>query len=127
MRLNKPAAIASGTVAVLVLVIFVSILRDPLSGEASYYSDKLHGRPTASGEPYDKNKLTAAHPELPFGTQLKVTYLKTGKSVVVTVNDRGPRTGGRVIDLSRAAAERIGLFDDGVGEVKVEVLRKGGN
>ena len=90
------------------------------TGEASYYADSLQGNKTASGEPYDKNAMTAAHPTLPFGTQVTVTYLKTGKSVVVTINDRGPHTKGRIIDLSSAAASRLGLREDGVGEVTIE-------
>lgn len=91
-------------------------------GEASYYADSLHGNTTASGEPYDKSALTAAHRSLPFGTKVKVTYLKTGKSVEVVINDRGPFVEGRIIDLSRASAEKIGLIEDGHGMVVVEII-----
>lgn len=90
-------------------------------GEASYYADKFHGRPTASGEKYNKKSFTAAHRTLPFGTKVRVTNVKNGKSVDVTINDRGPFKAGRVIDLSRAAAEKIGLIQDGVAQVTVEV------
>jgi rare lipoprotein A len=95
-------------------------LADVVEGQASYYSDSLHGNKTASGEPYDKSALTAAHRTLPFGTKVKVTYLKTEKSVEVVINDRGPHTNKRIIDLSGAAAKKIGLMEDGVGKVKLE-------
>lgn len=91
-------------------------------GEASYYADSLAGNTTASGEPYDPTALVAAHRTLEFGTQVKVTYLKTGRSVVVVINDRGPFVDERIIDLSRAAAEAIGLIEDGTGRVVLEVL-----
>jgi hypothetical protein len=90
-------------------------------GEASYYADSLHGNLTASGEPYDKYELTAAHQTLSFGSRARVTYFKTGKVVEVTINDRGPFYQDRIIDLSRQAAERLGLIIDGYGEVKIEV------
>ena len=91
-------------------------------GEASYYADSLNGRKTASGEPYDKRALSAAHRSLPFGTKVKVTYLKTGQSVVVVINDRGPYAKDRIIDLSAAAAKQIGLIDAGHGRVRLEVI-----
>jgi rare lipoprotein A len=90
-------------------------------GEASYYSDKLDGNKTASGEIYNRNGLTAAHRTLPFGTKVKVTYLKTGKSVEVVINDRGPHAKSRIIDLSGAAARTVGMIDDGHGKVKLEI------
>ena len=96
-----------------------------LQGMASWYggSDGLHGALTASGEPFDEGSLTAAHRTLPFGTRVRVTFLKTGKSVVVRINDRGPFAEGRIIDISRAAAAEIGLEIHGTGKVTVEVLR----
>ena len=94
-------------------------------GQASYYADSLQGNPTASGEPYDRNAMTAAHRELAFGTRVKVTYLKTGKSVDVVINDRGPHAAGRIIDLSGAAAEAVGMVSDGVGEVGIALGRVG--
>ena len=91
-------------------------------GEASWYGSRFHGRTTASGEPFDMNGMTAAHRSLPFGTRVRVINEESGQSVVVRVNDRGPFIGRRIIDLSRAAAEKIGLRNKGVGQVKVEVL-----
>lgn len=91
-------------------------------GEASFYADSLVGNATASGEPYDSGALTAAHRSLAFGTTVRVTYLKSGESVEVVINDRGPFVKGRVIDLSRAAAERLDMIDDGHGPVTVEVI-----
>ncbi|MBD5782314.1 septal ring lytic transglycosylase RlpA family protein [Pelagicoccus sp. NFK12] len=111
-----------GAIAAFLLIAIFTIDGDRMKGRASYYSDKFHGKPTASGEPYDRTELTAAHPELEFGTEVRVTYLETGESVVVEVNDRGPHSGNRIIDLSRAAAREIGLVDDGVGLVELEVI-----
>lgn len=91
-------------------------------GEASYYADKFHGRPTASGEKYNKKAMTAAHKTLPFGTKVRVTNISNGKKVDVIINDRGPFKAGRIIDLSRAAAEKIGLIQAGVTKVTVEIL-----
>ncbi|MGD9331102.1 MAG: septal ring lytic transglycosylase RlpA family protein [Desulfobacterales bacterium] len=88
-------------------------------GLASYYADRFHGRPTANGERYDRNALTAAHRYLPFGTRVQVTRLDNGKTVAVRINDRGPFVAGRVIDLSRAAAQRIGMLRKGVVRVRV--------
>ena len=93
-----------------------------LTGAASWYGPKFHGRLTANGERFDMDGLTAAHKTLPFGTKLRVTNPANGKSVIVRVNDRGPYAGHRVIDLSREAARTIGLIDRGVGNVKIEVL-----
>ncbi|MCR3921006.1 MAG: septal ring lytic transglycosylase RlpA family protein [Firmicutes bacterium] len=93
-------------------------------GMASYYGSKFHGRKTAYGFIYDKNALTCAFPDRALrGKTLRVTYLKTGRSVNVVVNDLGPHTKGRLIDLSEAAARAIGLISAGVGKVKVEVLK----
>jgi rare lipoprotein A len=92
-------------------------------GLASYYADKYHGRPTASGEIYNRRAMTAAHRTLPFGTRVRVTNQRNRKSVVVRINDRGPFVQGRIIDLSRAAAESVSMIRDGVVEVTVEILR----
>jgi rare lipoprotein A len=89
---------------------------------ASWYGEPFHGRLTASGERYDMHGLSAAHRSLPFGTRLKVTNPESGKSSVVTVNDRGPFIRGRQLDLSYGAAREIGLVGNGVGRVAVEVL-----
>jgi rare lipoprotein A len=90
-------------------------------GLATYYADSLAGRPTASGTPYDPRALTCAHRSWPFGAVLRVTALDGGRSVEVTVTDRGPWVDGRVVDLSRAAAEALGMLRRGV--VRVEVVR----
>jgi rare lipoprotein A len=90
------------------------------SGRASWYGPGFHGRRTASGETFNTNELTAAHRTLPFGTRVKVVNKKTGKSVVVRINDRGPYAHGRVIDLSRASAQAIGI--SGVAAVDVAQL-----
>ena len=92
-------------------------------GKASFYADKFEGRSTASGEIFSQKKLTAAHRSLAFGTHVKVTNLKNGKSVVVTINDRGPFVKGRIIDLSKRAASKIDLITDGVAEVSLEVIK----
>jgi len=94
------------------------------SGIASYYGEQFRGRATASGEKYDPDKLTAAHPSLPMGTRVRVTNLKNGRSVVVRINDRGPYKGGRIIDLSTRAANEIGLLADGITKVVVQVVGK---
>jgi rare lipoprotein A len=91
------------------------------SGKAAYYDPDYKGK-TTSGEPYDGRKFTAAHKTLPFGTRLRVTDVKTGRSTVVIVNDRGPFTPGRVIDLSLAAAKEIGMIKRGIIRVKVTVI-----
>ena len=91
-------------------------------GKASYYSPKLHGNKTASGVVYDHSKLTAAHKKLPFGSRVKVTNLTNKKSVVVTINDRGPFVKGRIIDLSGAAFKAIANLEEGVVKVKIQVI-----
>lgn len=91
-------------------------------GEASYYADKFEGRQTASGEVYTHQKRTAAHRTLPFGTRVRVTRLDTGAEVVVRINDRGPFKRGRIIDLSRSAAQAIDLIAVGVADVEIQVL-----
>lgn len=95
---------------------------DAMEGLAAYYSSRLNGRRTASGQAFDQNALTAAHPTLPFGTKVKVTHTKNGRSVVVRINDRGPMQPGRVIDLSRAAASQLSMLRTGLAPVKLEVL-----
>jgi rare lipoprotein A len=89
---------------------------------ASYYADKFQHRPTASGEAYDRDRLTAAHRTLPFGTRVRVTNLENGHSVVVRINDRGPFQRGRVIDVSYRAARKLGFVRAGLTRVRVEPL-----
>jgi len=93
------------------------------SGKASYYAMKFQSKKTASGELYDRDKKTAAHKKLPFGTKLRVTNIKNSKSVIVKINDRGPFVKGRIVDLSSSAFSRIANLDAGVIEVKIEVIR----
>ncbi|MBD1873152.1 septal ring lytic transglycosylase RlpA family protein [Nodosilinea sp. FACHB-131] len=100
----------------------VGIVTSTLTGMASWYGPGFHGRRSASGEVFNQNDLTAAHRTLPFGTRVRVTNVSTGQSVVVRINDRGPFSHGRVIDLSAAAASNIGLRASGVARVQLEVL-----
>lgn len=88
-------------------------------GVASFYSDTE----TASGEKFDKNELTAAHPSLPFGTRLRVTDVSSGRFVTVRVNDRGPFVRGRVVDISPSAAEALGMVDKGLANVRLDVVQ----
>ena len=94
------------------------------TGFASWYGGKFHGRSTADGSVYDKNKFTAAHKSLPFGTVVQVTNIYNGKKCIVKITDRGPFVRGRIIDLSKVAASEIGMLSSGVSRVKVEVLGK---
>lgn len=94
-------------------------------GSASYYSDAFAGRSTASGTPYEPHAFTAAHRNLPFGTVLRVTRRDGGQVVYVRVTDRGPYARGRIVDLSRAAAEQLGMMRAGVVKVKVEIMEYG--
>ncbi len=93
-------------------------------GWASWYGKDFHGRRTASGAVYDMYQLTAAHKALPLGTAVMVTHLDNGKSVQVTINDRGPFVRGRIIDLSYAAAQALEMVEEGVAKVRVEVVDK---
>jgi len=95
-------------------------------GTASWYGAKFHGRRTSSGEPYDMWGMTAAHPTLPLPTYVEVTNLDSGKKIVVKVNDRGPFLHGRIIDLSYAAAHKIGIADKGTGSVEVRAIQPDG-
>jgi rare lipoprotein A len=89
-------------------------------GEASYYGDGFHGKKTATGEKFDQNEKTAAHPTLPLGTNATVTNLENGNSVDVKITDRGPYVKGRDIDLSKGAAKELGMTKGGVAPVKIE-------
>lgn len=100
-------------------------LSDKQIGVASYYSDKFHGRRTASGERYDKNGLTAVHPRLPFGTIIRVTNLRNERTVEVKVNDRFGSRRGRMLDLSKRAARELGFVGAGLAKVKLEIVQMG--
>ncbi|UVO18885.1 septal ring lytic transglycosylase RlpA family protein [Stutzerimonas stutzeri] len=91
-------------------------------GKASYYARMHHGQRTASGERHDQNALVAAHRSLPFGTRVQVTNLANGRKVTVRINDRGPFRRGRIIDLSRAAAQQLGMIERGVVAVRIETV-----
>lgn len=91
-------------------------------GQASWYGYPFYGKRTANGEIYRPGTMTAAHKSLPFGTRVRVTNLNNGRSRIVRINDRGPYVGGRIIDLSEAAASSLGVIDSGVASVKIEVL-----
>lgn len=93
-------------------------------GIANFYSDKFQGKKTASGAVYDKNKLTASHKTLPYGTKVRVTNLENGKSVVVTINDRMKPGNPVVIDVTRRAAQELGFAKAGKAKVKLEVESK---
>ncbi|MBD8705912.1 septal ring lytic transglycosylase RlpA family protein [Pseudomonas sp. CFBP 13711] len=92
------------------------------TGGASYYGSQHHGQRTASGERFDANSLTAAHRQLPFGTRVQVTNLDNDRKVIVRINDRGPHTRGRLIDVSRAAAAQLGMLRSGTAQVRVQAL-----
>ena len=99
------------------------VQKQTLYGQASFYNDKFNGRKTASGEKFSQKKLTAACNQLPLGTRIKVTNIKNGKSVIVKINDRLHPKMKRIVDLSKAAAKKIGLTTAGVTRVKVEVIQ----
>lgn len=92
------------------------------TGKASFYASKFEGRKTASGAIFSNQKMTAAHKELAFGTKVKVTNLANQKSVVVTINDRGPFVKGRIIDVSQKAAKELGFYKQGITKVTIEVI-----
>lgn len=93
-------------------------------GKAAWYGGRFHGRKTASGERFDKTKLTAAHRKLPFGTLVRVVNELNGAEVTVRINDRGPYGTGRIIDVSEAAAKQLDMLEQGVVPVTVEVVRR---
>ncbi len=95
------------------------------TGKASFYAEGFDGKPTASGEKYRHHKLTGAHKTLPFGTKVRITNLTNNESVEVTINDRGPYVEDRIIDLSKAAAEKLGFINQGLTDVTLEVIDAG--
>lgn len=113
------------TIALSILFITTATFAQVHKGKASYYADKFEGRLTASGVKYKHSKLTAAHRILPFGTKVKVTNISNNRSVVVEINDRGPFVKGRIIDLSKSAAEKLDFIHIGITEVSIEVVDHG--
>lgn len=110
---------------VLLLFFAAASFAQTQTGKASFYADKFEGGPTASGEKYKHSKKTGAHKTLPFGTKVRVTNLENNKTVEVVINDRGPYVDGRIIDLSRSAAEELDYINKGLAEVKIEVIDAG--
>jgi rare lipoprotein A len=114
---------------ILVLFLAISVLGSAFgqvqTGKASFYADKFEGVQTASGQKYKRKKLTGAHKSLPFGTKVRVTNLQNDKSVEIIINDRGPYVDGRIVDVSKAAAEKLGFINQGITEVKLEVIDPG--
>ena len=113
------------SIVVVAWLFSTPVFAQPFQGKASYYADKFEGRPTASGEKYRKDMFTAAHRKLPFGTVIRVKNMENQREVVVTVNDRGPFVKGRILDLSRAAAESLDFVLQGTAMVSYEILSEG--
>lgn len=118
----------------ILLLCFTLLISNSLFSEVykkdaivSYYAEDFHGKKTSNGEIYNMNALTCASKELPFNSRLKVTNLANGKSVEVRVNDRGPFVPDRVLDLSKAAAIKLGMIADGTAHVKIEIIEMGPN
>lgn len=124
MRFTRRQALAGllSLTATSLISIPVQAARKSFQGVASWYGPGFHGRTTASGERYNMDAMTAAHKTLPFGTKVRVTNLRNNKKVTVRINDRGPYHGGRVIDLSRAAARKISMIQAGTAKVKVDIV-----
>jgi rare lipoprotein A len=106
------------------ILFFTSCTTVKEQGRASYYADKFEGRKTSSGTMFKQRKLTAAHRTLPFGTKLKVINLDNGRAVHVKVTDRGPFVQGRMIDLSKKAAKKLGMLQQGVANVEIKYKRR---
>lgn len=118
--MSKKIVVAAAMLAALCIP--VSSAMAAQCGGASWYGPGFNGKKTASGQQFNQNAMTAAHKTLPFGTVVKVTDQRTGKSIKVTINDRGPFHKGRIIDLSAAAAAKLGTKQAGVGSVCVAAL-----
>src|SRR4029453_354955 len=121
---SRPMKIVTLLVALATIVtVSLAVAQTGEEGVANFYSDKFQGKKTASGEVYDKNGLTASHKKLPYATKVKVTNVKNGKSVVLTVNDRMAASNPAVIDVTRRAAEELGFVKVGKTKVKLEVQK----
>jgi rare lipoprotein A len=110
---------------IALLLISIAAKSQTQTGKASFYADKFEGSMTASGEKYKHSKKTGAHKTLPFGTKVRVTNLENNKTVEVVINDRGPYVEGRIIDLSKSAAEELDYINKGVAEVRLDVIDAG--
>jgi len=119
--LALPVRRAGAQAAAAPAAAMIGAVGETQTGEAAVYGKHLNGHKTASGQRYNAGKLTASHPTLPFGTEVKVTNLKNNKSVTVRVNDRGPKEAGRIMDLSSSAAHKLGIHH--MAEVKIEVVK----
>ena len=119
---RRPVGVLAFAVLALALPFGANATVTIQEGLVSWYGEHFHAQPTASGEPFDATAMTMAHPTLPFGTQVKVTNPRNGRSVVLTVNDRGPFVGSRIADLSQAAAAYLGILRRGIAHLRLEVL-----
>lgn len=119
--MNKNIVVAAALVTGMFSVTGSALAHDQCGG-ASWYGPGFHGKTAASGQRFDQNAMTAAHKSLPFGTVVRVTDQRTGKAVQVTINDRGPFHRGRIIDLSKAAAAKLGIQQAGTGKVCVTAV-----
>lgn len=122
MTVDRLLYLVALVLGIIVMLIWLGVLPSFAAqvGTASWYGPGFHGRTTASGERFNQNAMTCAHRTARFGTMLRVTDLRTGKTITCRVNDRGPFTGGRVIDLSKAAATRLGMIRRGTAKVRVQ-------
>lgn len=124
-KTNKFQRVIIAVVSLVLTFTFQSVQADEvLTGKASFYGNKFHGRKTSSGVPYHRDSLTCAHKTLPFGTLLKVRNLKNGREVVVKVTDRGPFVKGRIVDLSLAAARELDMLSSGVANVEATFMKR---
>jgi rare lipoprotein A len=121
--INSAIRLDQASAAVSLPASIVSTYGNSMLGQAVYYGAELAGNPTASGEIFDPSLLTAAHRTLPLGSNVQVTNLANGLTTIVRINDRGPFREGSIIDLSTAAAQRIGLLPKGSGQVRLERVR----
>jgi rare lipoprotein A len=121
--LSLPAACAAADAGSATAPAMTGAVGETQTGQAAVYSKRLNGHKTASGQHYHADKLSASHPTLPFGTEVKVTNLKNNKTVTVRINDRGPTQPGRIVDLSSHAAHLLGIRPGATAEVKIEVVK----
>jgi len=119
---RRPVGVLAFAVLALALPFGANATVTIQEGLVSWYGQHFHAKPTASGDPFDATAMTMAHPTLQFGTQVKVTNPRNGRSVVLTVNDRGPFVGSRIADLSQAAAAYLGILRRGIAHLRLEVL-----